>query len=121
MAFLLEAGANESVRPFPATVMEALRRAIPCDVVSYREWDTTTGYIDQAFAGDVSEERRKTWNGYPALRHEAPLPSGRGSPSLPDRDRVGTPLLLSDVISHRRFERTACFPRSAARSAYVRS
>ena len=111
LAFLLEAAGDDPARPFSAAAMEALRQAVPCDVVAYREWDVGTGYLYEALAGDAIKERRAIWiRHYPALRHEDPLPSGRGSGSpLPEPDRVGKPLLLSDVTTARRFQNTGLF------------
>src|SRR5258708_12918490 len=35
---LLEAVAEEGAAPFPAHVLAGLRRAVPCEAVSYHEW-----------------------------------------------------------------------------------
>ena len=58
LAFVLEAAGDDAARPFPTAALEALRRAVPCDVVAYREWDARTGYLYESLAGEAVKERR---------------------------------------------------------------
>src|SRR5438874_1748886 len=46
--FVEESDSVDSARPFPEPAVETLRRAIPCDVISYREWSQEQGTFEEA-------------------------------------------------------------------------
>lgn len=101
--FLLEAIAVEGTMPFPVQVLAGLRRVVRCDAVSYREWSLQE-QLDSSLAADEPEVIRRVWRAYLQVRHDDPLRGGAwdGGP-LPDRERVGRALAISDFISDREF------------------
>jgi DNA-binding CsgD family transcriptional regulator len=103
--FLLEAVSDEGITPFPAHVLDGMRRVVRCETVSYREWSPQE-LLEQSLAADEPEAIMGLWPGYRQVRHEDPLPGGarRRSP-LPDREWLGQALTISDFISDRQFRR----------------
>jgi len=103
--FLLEAVAVEGAAPFPPDVLAGLQRVVRCDAVSYREWSPHE-QLESSLAADEPEEILRVWAAYPHVRHDDPLNGGAwdGGP-LPDRERVGRALAISDFISDREFRR----------------
>jgi DNA-binding CsgD family transcriptional regulator len=103
--FLLEAVSVEGATPFPRQVLAGLRRVVRCDAVSYREWSPQE-QLESWLAADEPEEILRVWSAYPQVRHDDPLRGGAwdGGP-LPDRERVGRALAISDFISDREFRR----------------
>ena len=108
LEFVLLAAEEESARPFPEPVVDALRRVIPCDTVAYRAWRRHE-VLDRSFASDELAERWSVWLHYPLFRHDDPYPSEPG-PRHADRPPAVThgagPLVLSDaargsVLAHR--------------------
>ena len=103
--FLLEAVAVEGTAPFPPHVLAGLRRVVRCDAVSYREW-SPQDQLESSLAADEPEAIRRVWRAYLQVRHDDPLRGGAwdGGP-LPDRERIGRALAISDFISDREFRR----------------
>ena len=101
--FLLEAVAVEGNAPFPPDVLAGLRRVVGCDVASYREWSPRE-QLEDSVAADEPESILRVWRAYPQVRNDDPLPGGAwdGGP-LPDHQRVGRPLAISDFLSDREF------------------
>jgi len=101
--FLLEAVADEGTTPFPAHVLAGLRRVVRCEAVSYMEWSPHE-LLEFSLAADEPEVIRLVWRAYPQVRHDDPLRGGAsdGGP-LPDRERVGRALAISDFRSDRDF------------------
>src|SRR5215469_12131470 len=104
--FLLEAVAEEGTAPFPAHVLAALRRAVPCDAVSYHEWSPGE-LLEFSFVADEPGAWLAAWRAYPRVRRDDPLAGGPGpmpDPSpLPDREWLGRALAISDFLSDREF------------------
>ena len=103
--FLLEAVSDEGTTPFPAHVLDGMRRVVRCETVSYREWSPEE-QLELALASDEPEAIMQVWPRYRHVRHDDPLPGGarHGSP-LPDREWLGQPLTISDFLSDREFRR----------------
>ena len=103
--FLLEAVSVEGTAPFPPHVLAGLRRVALCDAVAYREWSPRE-QLESSLAADEPEAIRRVWRAYLQVRHDDPLQGGAwdGGP-LPDRERVGRVLAISDFISDREFRR----------------
>jgi DNA-binding CsgD family transcriptional regulator len=103
--FLMQAVAVEGTAPFPAHVLGGLRRVAQCEVVSYREWSSQE-QLEASLAADDPEQIFRIWTAYPQVRQYDPLHGGAqdGGP-LPDRERLGRPLAISDFISDRDFRR----------------
>jgi DNA-binding CsgD family transcriptional regulator len=101
--FLLDAVSDEGAATFPPHVLAGLRRVVRCDAVSYREWSPQE-QLESSLAADEPEAIRRVWRAYPQVRHDDPLRGGAwdGGP-LPDRERLGRPLAISDFISDREF------------------
>jgi DNA-binding CsgD family transcriptional regulator len=102
---LLEAAAVEGDNPFPEPVLALLRRAIPSDAVSYREW-TIEGVTEMAFAADNPREWLRVWPVYPWVRDDDPLPGGPAfgaEGTLPAPRVLGRPLTIGDFLSDRDF------------------
>jgi DNA-binding CsgD family transcriptional regulator len=101
--FLLEAVSDEGTTPFPPDVLAGLRRVVRCDAVSYREWSPQE-QLESSLAADEPEAIRRVWRAYLQVRHEDPLRGGAwdGGP-VPDRERVGQALAISDFLSDREF------------------
>jgi DNA-binding CsgD family transcriptional regulator len=103
--FLLEAVSVEGTTPFPPQVLAGLRQVVRCDAVSYREWSPQE-QLESWLAADEPEAIRRVWRAYLQVRHDDPLRGGAwdGGP-LPDRERVGRALAISDFINDREFRR----------------
>ena len=101
--FVLLAAEEESARPFPEPVVDALRGVIPCDTVAYRAWRRHE-VLDRSFAPDELAQRWPVWLRYPLFRHDDPHPS-EPAPRNGDRSPVVThgagPLVLSDAVGVR--------------------
>lgn len=107
--FLLEAVAVEGPAPFPPHVLAGLRRVVGCETVSYREWSPQE-QLESSLAADEPEGTLRVWRAYRQVRHDDPLCGGAwdGGP-LPDRERVGQALTISDFISDREFRRRGLY------------
>ena len=105
LGFLLEAVSDEGTTPFPAHVLDGMRRLVRCETVSYREWSPQE-LLELSLAADEPEAIMQVWPGYRHVRHDDPLPGGarNGSP-LPDREWLGQALTIADFISDREFRR----------------
>ena len=115
--FLLHAASDEGAEAFPPVVLAGLRRVVPCEAVSYREW-SPHDQLESSLAADEAEAIVPVWHVYPQVRRDDPLRGGAwdGGP-LPDRERVGG--FLRSPTSSATASSTAgdCTPRSASRSA----
>jgi DNA-binding CsgD family transcriptional regulator len=100
---LLEAVSVEDAAPFPPDVLAGLRRVVRCDAVSYREWSVHE-LLESSLACDEPEATLQIWHAYPHARQYDPLQGGAwdGGP-LPDRERLGQVLTISDFVSDREF------------------
>jgi DNA-binding CsgD family transcriptional regulator len=103
LAFVLEAVSDEGTTPFPAHVLAGMRRVVRCETVSYREWSPQE-QLEFSLAADEPEEILRVWPAYLQVRYDDPLRGGAwdGGP-LPDRERVGQALTISDFITDRQF------------------
>jgi DNA-binding CsgD family transcriptional regulator len=103
--FLLEAAAVEGAETFPPHVLAGLRRVVRSETASYREWSRQE-QLESSLAADEPEAIRRVWPAYLQVRHDDPLHGGAwdGGP-LPDRERIGRVLTISDFISDREFRR----------------
>jgi DNA-binding CsgD family transcriptional regulator len=113
LEFVLLAAAEESPRPFPEPVVEALRRVVPCDTVAYRAWGRD-GIVDQSYAADDLGDRWPVWVRYPAFRHDDPHPSeppvrSGDPPPVSAPESMARPLLLRQAVSERRFWQTGLY------------
>lgn len=104
--FLLDAVADEGITAFPVHVLASLRRVVRCAQVAYFEWRPEE-LLEFSLAADEPESILQVWGAYPQVRNDDPL-SGGPAPGqheslLPDRDRLGRPLAISDFISDREF------------------
>ncbi len=100
----MEAVAVEGTAPFPAHVLGGLRRVARCEAVSYREWSPQEQMESSLAADDPEEEILRVWAAYPQVRHHDPLHGGaQDGGLLPDRERLGQALAISDFISDREF------------------
>jgi DNA-binding CsgD family transcriptional regulator len=109
LEFLRVAQEAEDTDPFGVSVLDALRRLIPCSIATYRERDDRTGaYVHRASGIDVREVER-IWDRYPAVRTQDPLPGvcPRGAVRLP----AGISFQFSDFISLSRFHRLDLYER----------
>jgi len=110
---LLSAVESDSSRPFPEPVIEALRRAVPCDALAYREWTGREGIVERSMVADDLAERFRVWRHYYLYRQDDPLPGGHHRPDrpnpLPPPEAAGRPLALADVTSERRFRQTGLY------------
>ncbi len=104
--FLLEAVAEEGAAPFPAHVLAGLRRAVPCEAVSYHEWSPQE-LLEFSLVADEPDTWLPVWRTYPRVRQDDPLAGGPGptpDPSpLPDREWLGRALAISDFLGDREF------------------
>jgi DNA-binding CsgD family transcriptional regulator len=101
--FVLVAAEEQSERPFPEPVVDALRRVIPCDTVAYRAW-SRDDVLDRSFAPDELAERWPVWLQYPLFRHDDPHPSElppRNGMDMPAATHEAGPLVLSDAAGAR--------------------
>ena len=103
--FLLEAVSDEGTEAFPADVLTSMRRVVRCETVSYREWSPEK-QLESSCASDEPEATMQVWHAYPHVRDYDPLAGGawHGGP-LPDRERLGQALTISDFLSDREFRR----------------
>jgi DNA-binding CsgD family transcriptional regulator len=103
----------ESVCPCPEEVAGALRRALGCDAVSYREWTQCDGMLESSVDADDRADRVNAWRQYPTFRLQDPLPGGHDRPDVPnpppDPAIVGRPVTIQDCISERRFRQTGLY------------
>lgn len=101
---------SDDAQPFRTPVLDALRRLVGCDALSYREWTSDGGTYDNALSADDAGARNAVWAHYPLFAHEDAIPCGapRGS-ALPTQQQIGVPLLLEDVLSERRFRNTGLY------------
>ena len=101
--FLLDAMSDEDTTLFPAHVLDGMRRVVRCDAVSYREWSTHE-QMESSLAADEPEAIKQVWTAYLLVRHDDPLQGGAwdGGP-LPERERLGQALMISDFLSDRQF------------------
>ena len=96
LAVLREAGDVEGPIPFPEPVLDALRRVIPCDVVTYHERVgghpalVTSGEPRGHMTGDIREACREFW-------HQDRLSPVKGARKV------------SDALSRREFHRTELY------------
>ena len=107
--FLLEAVSDQGTTPFPAHVLDGMRRVVRCETVSYREWSPEE-QLELALASDEPEATMQVWPRYRHVRHGDPLPGGarNGSP-LPDREWLGQALTISHFVSDRQFRSTGLY------------
>ncbi len=113
LEFVLLAAAEESARPFPEHVVDALRRVVPCETVAYRAW-TLEQVVDRAYAPEELADRWPVWQSYSLFRHDDPHPSEpatrRGdAPPVRANGHKASQLVLSDAISDRRLRRTGLY------------
>ena len=66
--FLLEAVSDEGITPFPAHVLDGMRRVVRCETVSYREWSPQE-LLELSLAADEPEAIMQVWPGYRHVRH----------------------------------------------------
>jgi DNA-binding CsgD family transcriptional regulator len=103
----------ESVRPFPEDVARALRRALGCDAVAYREWTQREGMLEWSVDAEDRADRVRAWQQYPMFRLQDPLPGGHDRRDVPnpppDPAIVGRPVTFQDCISERRFRQTGLY------------
>ena len=87
--FLLMAVADEGTTPFATDVLAGLRKVVPCEAVSYREWSPQE-LLGFSLAADDPESILPVWRVYPQVRQGDPLAGGasHGSP-LPNREWLG--------------------------------
>jgi DNA-binding CsgD family transcriptional regulator len=96
LAVLREAGEVEGPMPFPEPVLDALRRLVPCDVVTYHERVgghpalATSGEPRGSMTGEIRAACRQYWH------QDRLAPSKR-------------PRKVSDVLSQREFHRTELY------------
>jgi DNA-binding CsgD family transcriptional regulator len=114
LEFVLLAAAEEGARAFPEPVVEAFRRAVPCDTIAYRVWSRERGILDRSFAPGDLPGRWQAWLQYPSHRHDDPHPSELGEPNggpaaVCAPKQTGTPLVLKDAVSERRFRQTGLY------------
>jgi DNA-binding CsgD family transcriptional regulator len=101
--FLLEAVSDQGTTPFPAHVLDGMRRVVRCETVSYREWSPEK-QLEFSLASDEPEAIMRIWPAYLQVRHDDPLCGGaRDGGPLPDRERLGQALTISDFLSDRQF------------------
>src|SRR5215469_13771747 len=102
--FLLDAMSDEDTTLFPAHVLAGMRRVVRCDAVSYREWSPQQLQLESLLAADEPAATLGVWAAYRHVRHDDPLNGGAqdGGP-LPDRERLGQALMISDFLSDRQF------------------
>ena len=107
--FLLMAVADEGTTPFATDVLAGLRKVVPCEAVSYREWSPQE-LLGFSLAADDPESILPVWRVYPQVRQGDPLAGGasHGSP-LPNREWLGRALAISDFISDREFRRRGLY------------
>lgn len=110
---LREASEADSRCPFPEEVAGALRRALGCEAVAYREWTQRDGMLESSIDADDRADRVAIWSLYPSFALEDPLPGCHNRPDvpnpLPDPAIVGRPLAFHDCISERRFRHTGLY------------
>ena len=107
--FLLEAVSDEGTTPFPAHVLDGMRRVVRCETVSYREWNPEKR-LEFSLASDEPEAIMQVWPAYPYVRQDDPIPGGAQPRSpLPDREWLGQALTISDFIGDRQFRRTGLY------------
>lgn len=105
LGFLLAAVSDQGTTPFPAHVLAGMRQVVRCETVSYFEWSPQE-LLEFSLAADEPEETLRVWAAYPHVRHDDPLNGGaRDGGPLPDRDRVGQALAISDFLTDREFRR----------------
>jgi DNA-binding CsgD family transcriptional regulator len=114
LEFILLAAEEESARPFPEHVVDALRRIVQCDTVAYRAWDRRQGVFDISCSGDDIAARQPVWARYALFRHSDPHPSEPAGPNgdtppLSAAEYMARPLVLSERISDRRFWQTGLY------------
>jgi DNA-binding CsgD family transcriptional regulator len=101
--FLLRAASDEGAEAFPPVVLAGLRRVVPCEAVSYREWSPRE-QLESSLAADEAEAAIQVWHAYPQVRRDDPLRGGAWDGGLlPAREWVGRVLAISDFISDREF------------------
>ena len=101
--FLLDAISDEDTTPFPEHVLAGLRQVVRCETVSYFEWSPHE-LMELSLAADEPEAILGVWAAYRHVRHDDPLNGGAGDGGpLPDRERLGQALMISDFISDRQF------------------
>src|SRR5258708_37457142 len=81
---LLEAVAEEGAAPFPAHVLAGLRRAVPCEAVSYHEWSPQE-LLEFSLVADEPE----TW--LPVWRSVSTCQTRRSAGGWSPADRVSEP------------------------------
>jgi DNA-binding CsgD family transcriptional regulator len=80
-----------------------MRRVVRCEAVSYREWSPEK-QLEFSLASDEPEAIMRIWPAYLQVRHDDPLCGGaRDGGPLPDRERLGQALTISDFLSDRQF------------------
>ena len=86
-----------------------LRKVVPCEAVTYREWGPQE-LLELSLAADDPELILPVWRVYPQVRQDDPLAGGaqQGSP-LPHREWLGQALAISDFISDREFRRRGLY------------
>lgn len=99
----------ESPRPFPESVTEALRRVVPCDSLSYREWTEQDGTVEQSSAAEDLPDRVPLWARYYLYQQDDPMPCGHPGSGMPVPDLIGLPLTIGDVTSETRFRQTGLY------------
>jgi DNA-binding CsgD family transcriptional regulator len=101
--FLKIAQGVDGPEPFPERVVDALRRLIPCAIVSYREWGED-GAFRQWVSGVDADSVQPIWSRYIRFRDQDPLPggpsfAGGGCPTL------GSALKFSDFLTLKQLKR----------------
>src|SRR5262249_7039200 len=112
LGFLLDSVADGGITPFRVHVLAGLRRVVRCAQAAYFEWRPEE-LLEFSLAADEPASILQVWGAYPQVRNDDPL-SGGPAPGqheslLPDRDWLGRPLAISDVISDREFRRRGLY------------
>jgi DNA-binding CsgD family transcriptional regulator len=91
--------------PFPVHMLEALRRLIPADTVSWHEWSVDDGRHHYSISTSDPDETAAVWHAYPQYRLQDPLPGGCPGAGPPSPAFIGRTLKISDFLSVREFRR----------------
>jgi DNA-binding CsgD family transcriptional regulator len=103
LAVLHAAGKSDPADPFSESTLTALQRLIPCDAVSYGDYDPERDNREARarMVGDWVQMPREIAQAYIALLHTDPLP--------PRGKSRGRGVRISDVLSTRQWRRSALY------------
>jgi hypothetical protein len=106
LRFLHTAGEEDGLAPFPSHVLAELQALIPCDVVSYGDYDPCgrawRSRSDERFVGTPKTPFTPSLGrAHIQLQHEDPLP--------PDGSRAGQAMRWSDVLNRRGLHKLALY------------